>query len=299
MIMTTQQLQYLLEIERVRSISQAAANLYMGQPNLSRLLREMETASGFPIFERTRKGVRPTEKGQQFLQHARNILREAEFMEQLGPNGTKPNRFRICLPRSYEYVDRTQRYLCKRMAGNGIDGYIQECHPRQAVEMLDNGLVEIAIIRYGVEYQDYFSEQAQARELSLQRLSQTEYRILVDKKNSLSKRPTLSADDLDGFVEIFHRDTFYSAVSEKRDLNQIYTVDRMAQWQLLKKIPNSYMWSEPMSQEALNLMQLSMHSYQSGGNIYQNALLYKPRCAMSDVEKDFLHWIIEKDTCKR
>ena len=39
--MNIQQLEYLIEIERTRSISQAAANLYMGQPNLSRILREL------------------------------------------------------------------------------------------------------------------------------------------------------------------------------------------------------------------------------------------------------------------
>ena len=47
MTLNTQQLLYLVEIERTRSISQAASNLYMGQPNLSRVLREMEAAVGF------------------------------------------------------------------------------------------------------------------------------------------------------------------------------------------------------------------------------------------------------------
>ena len=104
MIMNTQQLQYLIEIERTRSISQAAANLYMGQPNLSRVLRDIESSIGFPIFERTRKGVRPTEKGVIFLQHARNILREADFMERMGSAVAQPNRFWVCLPRSYGCV---------------------------------------------------------------------------------------------------------------------------------------------------------------------------------------------------
>ena len=35
--MNTQHLQYIIEIERTRSISQAAENLFLGQPNLSRI----------------------------------------------------------------------------------------------------------------------------------------------------------------------------------------------------------------------------------------------------------------------
>ena len=40
--MNTQHLQYIIEIERTRSISQAAENLFIGQPNLSRILHDVE-----------------------------------------------------------------------------------------------------------------------------------------------------------------------------------------------------------------------------------------------------------------
>ena len=40
--MNTQHLQYIIEIERTRSISQAAENLFMAQPNLSKAIKELE-----------------------------------------------------------------------------------------------------------------------------------------------------------------------------------------------------------------------------------------------------------------
>ena len=46
-----QQLRYLIEIERTRSISQAASNLYIGQPNLSRIVKDLEAGCGFPQKE--------------------------------------------------------------------------------------------------------------------------------------------------------------------------------------------------------------------------------------------------------
>ena len=48
--MNTQHLQYIIEIERTRSISQAAENLFIGQPNLSRILHDVEQMLGFRIF---------------------------------------------------------------------------------------------------------------------------------------------------------------------------------------------------------------------------------------------------------
>ena len=56
--MNTQHLQYIIEIERTRSISQAAENLFIGQPNLSRILHDVEQMLGVRIFERATRGVR-------------------------------------------------------------------------------------------------------------------------------------------------------------------------------------------------------------------------------------------------
>lgn len=294
MVMNTQQLQYLIEIERTRSISQAAANLYMGQPNLSRILREYEVALGFAIFDRTRKGVRPTEKGEAFLRHARNILRETEFMEQLGPNSKQPNRFRICLPRSYHFLDIARQYLCSLAPERKLDAGIRECHPRQALELLESGSAEIAVIRYSVEYQDYFTEQAEVRELSLQLLSQVEYQALLPAGSPLAQKEQISKSELDCLTELLHRDTFYPSNKTDGKYYRIYTVDRMAQLQLLQGIPNAFLWSEPLPEALLEICKLVQRPCAEGGANYQNALIYKPHCAMSEVEQDFLRWIKRK-----
>lgn len=291
MNISTQQLQYLVEIERTRSISQAAANLYMGQPNLSRVLRDTETALGFAIFERTRKGVRPTEKGAQFLQHARNILRETDFMERLGPNSTQPNRFRICIPRSYGYMELVQQYLVRQDWEQGLDAMIRECHPRHALELLENGSAEIAVIRYCVEYQDYFSEQAAAKELTVHLLNQTEYQIVVSAGNPLAQRKRIGREELEHGTDLIHRDTFYPSNQVDTNHYQVYVVDRAAQLQLLAAMPNAFLWSEPLPASMLEANRLAQRPCAQGGIRYQNALVYKPQCAMSEMERGFLRWM--------
>ena len=94
--MNTQHLQYIIEIERTRS--QAAENLFIGQPNLSRILHDVEQMLGFRIFERSTRGVRPTTRGTIFLQHAKSILRETEAIEALGPKRAVANRRRSIWP---------------------------------------------------------------------------------------------------------------------------------------------------------------------------------------------------------
>lgn len=288
MVMNTQQLFYLTEIERTRSISLAAENLYMSQPNLSRVLRETEDSLGFPIFQRTRRGVQPTEKGAVFLQHAKTILREAEFMERLGPNHGSANRFRVALPRSWTFLARTEQYLASLGADASLEAVVRECHPRQALELLCNSDVEIAVIRYRSEYETYFSEQAQARGLSLTSLDQIEYRLLFAKENCLAFRETVSRKDLERATELLHRDVFYPGM---KGIRTVYTVDRLAQLQLLRSLPQAYCWTEPLPEGLPEQWKLVQKPCLEGGPVYINALAYKPQCAMSQLETDFLEWL--------
>lgn len=296
MIMNTQQLQYLIEIERTRSISQAAANLYMGQPNLSRVLRDIESSIGFPIFERTRKGVRPTEKGVIFLQHARNILREADFMERMGSAVAQPNRFWVCLPRSYGCVEALQTYLSQAQSENGLDAVIRECHPRQALEFLDSGYAEIAVIRYCVEYQDYISEQAALKELTLIPLNTTKFLITFSEKHPLAHRDRVLKADLQGYTELIHRDTFFPENKGENLCRQIYTVDRMAQLQLLQSMPGTYLWAEPIPPRMLRENRLVQLPCEDNTTRYQTTLAYKPQCALSEIEKGFLDHLTKTGT---
>ena len=288
MVMNTQQLFYLTEIERTRSISLAAENLYMSQPNLSRVLRETEDSLGFPIFQRTRRGVQPTEKGAVFLQHAKTILREAEFMERLGPNHGSANRFRVALPRSWTFLARTEQYLASLGADASLEAVVRECHPRQALELLCNSDVEIAVIRYRSEYETYFSEQAQARGLSLTSLDQIEYQLLFAKENCLAFRDTVSRKDLERATELLHRDVFYPGM---KGIRTVYTVDRLAQLQLLRSLPQAYCWTEPLPEGLPEQWKLVQKPCLEGGPVYINALAYKPQCTMSQLETDFLEWL--------
>lgn len=293
MVFNTQQLTYLVEIERTRSVSRAAVNLHMAQPNLSRILLETEAALGFPIFERTRRGVRPTEKGEQFLQHARSILLETKSIERLGPSKAYPNRFRVCLPRSFRFLELTRQYLSETVQDPGaeMDAVIRECHPHRALDFLGNGEADLAVLRYGMEYLDYFQEQAQKRNLSILPLSREEYRVTFSQDHPLASRTQVPKAELSRFPELVHRDPSYPGAQFR---NEIYTVDRLAQLQLLRGIPGSFLWSEKLPPELLEICALTQRPCAEGGAWYQNALVFKPQYTISQLESGFSVWIQER-----
>lgn len=59
-------LKYICEVAKCGSISKAAHNLYMNQPRLSKIIRDLENDMNLKIFERTSQGVTPTKKRSAF-----------------------------------------------------------------------------------------------------------------------------------------------------------------------------------------------------------------------------------------
>lgn len=55
------------------SLSAAAAVLGLSQPALTKAIRRLEEECGAILFERGARGVRPTQEGEAFLRHARNL----------------------------------------------------------------------------------------------------------------------------------------------------------------------------------------------------------------------------------
>lgn len=78
--MTIQQLQYLLEVYRTGSISQAAKNLYVAQSSVSSSISGLEHELGFEIFFRSRQGVHPTTQGLRILEQAGRICESYRLM---------------------------------------------------------------------------------------------------------------------------------------------------------------------------------------------------------------------------
>ena len=82
MELSYRQLQAMLVIARRQSISRAAVELSMSQPSLSRGLSKIERRLGCRLFERSGRGVRPTEVGLRVFAHAREIIKSHDSIVQ-------------------------------------------------------------------------------------------------------------------------------------------------------------------------------------------------------------------------
>ncbi len=89
--MTLQQMKYIIMIVKCGSITEAAKRLFISQPSLSNAVRDVEAETGIEIFQRSAKGITLTSDGTEFLSYARQIVEQAELMEQRY-TGKKPSK---------------------------------------------------------------------------------------------------------------------------------------------------------------------------------------------------------------
>lgn len=79
--MNLKQIQYIREIAQEKGVTMAARKLYISQPSLSQVLRQVEDELGVVLFDRTSQPMRPTYAGERYLQAAETILNAYEQLE--------------------------------------------------------------------------------------------------------------------------------------------------------------------------------------------------------------------------
>jgi DNA-binding transcriptional LysR family regulator len=67
-------LKYIAAVAEAATITRAAEKLFLAQPSLSKQVKDFENELGFPIFIRTRQGVRITPPGQMIVAYAQEAL---------------------------------------------------------------------------------------------------------------------------------------------------------------------------------------------------------------------------------
>ena len=290
--MQTSYLRYMVEIERTRSITQAAANLYLTQPSLSRILHEIEGRLGYAIFERSNRGVRPTQAGTAFLRHAKRILSEMESIEGLGKAKRPDDRFRVCKPRSAGILEMAADYLSALPGDRSLDAMLRECHVRQAFDYMAAGEIDLGIIRFRAEYQDYFEDQAAENQLGFERLNGYRYQVVMRRENPLAAREVITTEDLRGLTEIAHGDTFRARKApEDAPRRSVYSVDRLAQLALLRRFPDGFMWATSMGPEELEPWNLVQREVADNRVEYRNALIYIGPEQLNAIERGFMDYV--------
>lgn len=144
--MTLQQLKYIIGIVNSGSINEAAKRLFISQPSLSKAVRELENELNFEIFRRSSKGISLSLEGTEFLSYARQVVEQAELLEQRYLN-TKPLKRQFSIStQHYAFAVNAFVNLIKKLNIQEYEWTLRETRTFEIIEDVHQSRSDLGIL---------------------------------------------------------------------------------------------------------------------------------------------------------
>ena len=302
--MNIQHLKYALEVEKTGSISKAAENLYMNQPHLSKAIRELEENIGINVFNRTSKGVIPTKKGAEFLMYAKGIVDKVDEVENMyKKHEANTHRFDVSVPMACYVSVAFTKFVKAISGGENIFVNYHETDSQTAINHVTNFENNIAIIRYQTKYEKYYLQFLEEKDLLVEPLWEFSYQLIMSVKHPLAMEKNIDLSELENYIEITHGYHIIPSLpaSKARELVQsddnrkeIAVYERESQFELLRNIHTTYMWTSPTPDSILNTMPLVQKDCGISDNKYKDVIIYRRGYKLTEQEKLFVQKVKEE-----
>lgn len=292
-------LRYAVEVERNGSISGAAEKLYMGQPNLSKAIRELEHAIGITLFTRTTKGVTTTPQGKEFLHYAKNVLSQLDEMENLYIKGKQSiRRFSISVPRASYIAHAFTRFIQQAGTEGELEFHFKETNTQRAISNMLRNDFRLGIIRYPLEHENYYQNMLQERGMKSKEIWTFSPCLLFSKNSPLAQKSLLTTEALEPFLEIEHGDNHLPQIGQQSkelkegDRRKIFVYERGSQFDLLNALPDTYMWVSPLPEALLKQHGLMQQAVHEDRQYFRDLFLYPSEYHLTELDNLFLEELL-------
>jgi len=302
-------LKYAVEVAKTQSISKAAENLYMGQPNLSRAIKELEDSLGVTLFSRTSKGISLTPDGEEFLQYAKRILRQVDEVEEIYRNGKiYKQKLSVCVPRS-SYISAAFAEFAKSLSMESpAEIFYKETNSSRTVSNIVREEYNLGIVRFQTAFERYYENLFEEKNLEHEQLTEFSYVLLVSKDSPLAKKRNVQLKELADYIEITHGDPYVPSLPmidvKKAELSEfvdkrIFVFERGSQFELLEKLPVAFMWVSPVPNEILEKYHLTALSCSASAKVYKDVLIYRKGYRPTELDRRFISAVSNIELQKR
>ena len=195
-MITLQQLKYVIEVSRSRSISKAAQNLFISQPSLSNAIKELENEIGIVLFLRTNKGIILTTEGSEFLGYARQVVEQAALLE---------NRYSNTQPLQQHFSVSAQHYafavsafvrLLKEYNQEEYEFTLRETKTYEIIADVKNLRSEIGILYVNDFNKKVIYKFLEEGNLIFHQLFEADPHVFISAQNPLAKQDFVTLSDL-------------------------------------------------------------------------------------------------------
>ncbi|MBU5669412.1 LysR family transcriptional regulator [Peptoniphilus sp. MSJ-1] len=256
--MTLQQLRYIIAIAEAGSITSAASKLLVSQPSLSKVVSEIENEMGITIFYRNNRGVYLSEEGISFLSYSRQVVEQADLLENRYKNKEKLRRVFSITSQHYAFVVNAFVALVKEYGKDRYEFSLKETLTHYIIEDVRTSRSEIGVLFLSNFNREVLIKMFENADLEFVSLFTAKPHVFVSRNNPLAKKDTVTLDELNTYPRLYYdqgiNNSFYFAEEphsiEENDKNIVVT-DRATIFNLMIGL-NGYTISSGILSEDLN-----------------------------------------------
>ena len=280
-------LKYALETERAGSITKAAQNLYMAQPNLSNALKELEASVGIKIFKRTPQGVEVTPDGKEFLDYVKNIVEQVDHLESMyTSHGKNTVSLRIGSVRSSYMSHLVTEFINSIPKTSPMKVEYKETTQFELLQLIEMDELDIGMISFPLQHKPYFTFLLKSKNISGITIRQTPIHLLMSAEHPLAREDYIKTSMLAGYTEIIHGDLDSPEMKYAKWMEDagitipqriVLVYDRGSLMDMLSKCHDSYKWTNATHPEILKAYNLVEKKCDTGMVICEMVIYSKNR----------------------
>lgn len=224
--MTLQQLKQVITIADAGSMNEAAKRLYVSQPNLSSVVRELEEETGITIFIRSNRGIQITPDGEEFIGYARQVVEQYRLLESHYIEKSSRKRFSVSC-QHYSFAVEAFVDLVKQV---GMDAYEFAIHETKTHEVIEN--VKTMKSEIGVLYESDFNREVlnklfQDNELQFDPLFSCDTYVYLSRSHPLAGKSVISMEELEDYPCLAFEQGTYNSFFLAEEMKSTYHYQRL------------------------------------------------------------------------
>lgn len=219
--MTLQQLKYVVQIAQSGSFHTAAQAFFVTQPSLSKAVAELEKEMGLLIFHRTNRGVTLSEEGAKFLSYARQVLEQAELLEQQYKQSRPVRRVFAISSQHYAFVVNAFVALVKQYDQTQYEFSLRESRTFDIIEDVRTRRSEIGILYMSHFNREVMQRILQENNLRFAPLFTAQPHVFVSSKNPLAQRDSVTLEDLAPYPRLTYEQGINNAFYFAEELHSV------------------------------------------------------------------------------
>lgn len=197
--MTLQQLRYVITVAETGTITEAANRLYISQPSLTNAIHELEKEMNIVIFNRTNKGIIISKEGEDFLGYARQILEQANILEERykGNQGWKKQ---FCVStQHYSFAVNAFVDLIKEYGQDEYDFSLRETQTYEIIEDVAKMRSEIGILFMNDFNEVVINKLLKTHDLEFKQLFVASPHVFISRKHPLAGKEIITNEELQAY----------------------------------------------------------------------------------------------------